>query len=483
MSLHRARHAHAFRLLLAAAFAACLAPLDSFAQAPPRYTVTDLGPFTPAGVNEMGQVTGSAILDSRGYAALWDGAFKTINPPGAVFGRAGSINNHGHVNGTADFCDTVDGNHVNCRARAFVYRGGAFTVLDTLGGRDSWGGDIDDAGVVYGSSSTPGPAPNISGEFQAFVFKGGQYENVGAKMGTRSSHTIASNSVGQIAGIHTANNRAGIFLYDTRDGTFTLFPIGGLSGRLNDLGHIVGGLSGNDDGSGRAFLLAGGVVKDLGTLLPSHRYSRAMSINNAGQIVGISSQSFFTRSDERAFLYEDGLMRDLNALIPAGSGWVLKEATDINGGGQIVGRGTLNGQERGFLLTPTAPPVLLTEPDSSAALALDSVTFERGPFTLASPHNFSQDGRRRVTLLARNVEFGPGESAQQLSVRAEGPAGETHLLPVEHVGRVPGFPSLTQVTVRLTDGLAAGGDFQLSLVLRGTPSNKATIGVVPPAAP
>ncbi|HEX6183659.1 MAG TPA: DUF3466 family protein [Pyrinomonadaceae bacterium] len=472
--MRRARHATPLLLLTAAVFAAAFGAPDAAAQGP-RYTVTDLGPFAPASVNEMGQVAGSAIIDGRAFAAFWDGTFKTINPPGSVSGRTGSINNHGHVIGTATFCDINGDNHVNCRARAFVYHGGStFTVLGTLGGRDSHGRDIDDAGVVYGYSTAPG----INGEFQAFVYKGGQLENIGEKMGTRSSLGNAINSVGQLSGHYSVSNGSGgVFIYDTRDGTFSLFPVTGLDGRLNDLGQVVGGLSGNDDGTGRAFLLAGGVVKNLGTLMPSHGYSRAMSLNNAGQIVGISSASWFTREDERAFLYEGDLMHDLNALIPAGSGWVLKEATDINGSGQIVGHGTLNGQERGFLLTPTAPPVLLAEPDSATALALDSVTFERAPFTLSTAHNFSADGRRRVTLLARNVEFAPGESAQQLSVRAEGAGGQMHLLPVEHVGRVRGFPSLTQITVRLADGMTTGGDFQLSLILRNATSNKVTLSI------
>jgi probable HAF family extracellular repeat protein len=475
--MRHARHSAPLLLLAAAVCAAAVCASDASAQTP-RYTVTDLGPFAPASVNEVGQVTGSAILDNRAYAAFWDGTFKTINPPGAVSGRAGSINNHGHAVGTADFCDTVDGNNVNCRVRAFVYHGGsAFTVLGTLGGRDSHGRDIDDAGVVYGYSTTPG----VNGEWQAFIYKGGQFENIGEKMGTRSSLGNAINSVGQLSGHYSVSNGSGgVFIYDTRDGTFSLFPVTGGDGRLNDHGQVVGGLSGNDDGTGRAFLLAGGVVKNLGTLQPSHGYSRAMSINNAGQIVGISSASWFTREDERAFLYESGAMLDLNAHIPAASGWVLKEATDINGSGQIVGRGTLNGQERGFLLTPTAPPVLLTEPDSAAALALDSVTSERAPLTLSTAHNFSADGRRRVTLLARNVEFAQGESAQQLSVRAEGAGGAAHLLTVEHVGRVPGFPSLTQITVRLADGMTAAGDYQLSLTLRGATSNKATLGIGAP---
>ncbi len=45
-------------------------------------------------------------------------------------------------------------------------------------------------------------------------------------------------------------------------------------------------------------------------------------------------------------------MKDLNKLIPPGSGWVLVEADGVNDSGQIVGMGMHNGQEHAFLLTP-----------------------------------------------------------------------------------------------------------------------------------
>jgi probable HAF family extracellular repeat protein len=45
-------------------------------------------------------------------------------------------------------------------------------------------------------------------------------------------------------------------------------------------------------------------------------------------------------------------MMDLNDLIPGGSGWTLIEAASIDGSGQIVGFGTINGQTHAFLLTP-----------------------------------------------------------------------------------------------------------------------------------
>ena len=53
-----------------------------------------------------------------------------------------------------------------------------------------------------------------------------------------------------------------------------------------------------------------------------------------------------------AFLWSRESMRDLNALIPSGSGWVLSEANGVNDAGQIVGYGTHNGDVRAFLLNP-----------------------------------------------------------------------------------------------------------------------------------
>ncbi|MCA1567939.1 MAG: hypothetical protein LC803_20295 [Acidobacteria bacterium] len=475
MSLCHARRELLTKLLVAVIFAACICVFDAPAQSP-RYTVTDLGAFEPRGVNDVGQVAGRAIINGRGFAVVYDGTLKIINPPESSSSEAYAINNHGQIVGTILICEIVNGECHNAKSRAFIYRLGQFTILGTLGGRDSFGFDIDEAGRAVGNSTTPGPAPNMSGDAQAFFSAGGPLENISAKMGVAGTRVAAVNSVGQITGVFRDTSRSGAFIYDTRDGTFSLFTLAGGPRGLNDHGQIVG-VSSNHDGSGRAFLYAGGVMKDLGTLLPSHTFSGATAINNAGQIVGVSSQSWRSREDEHAFIYEGGRMSDLNALIPANSGWLLKEATDINSRGQIVGRGTLNGQGRGFMLTPSDHVMLLTEPGSGKALALDSVTFERDPFTLSTARNFSADGRRRITLFARNVEFVPNDGTLQLVVRAEGSDGATHQLAIEHVNIVPDLPSLTQITVRLPDGLAAGGEFQLSITSRGATSNKAPLSI------
>ena len=56
----------------------------------------------------------------------------------------------------------------------------------------------------------------------------------------------------------------------------------------------------------------------------------------------------------RAFLWQpaDGVLTDLNTLIPKDSPWYLESATSINNAGEIVGYGTINGSVHAFLATP-----------------------------------------------------------------------------------------------------------------------------------
>jgi probable HAF family extracellular repeat protein len=104
----------------------------------------------------------------------------------------------------------------------------------------------------------------------------------------------------------------------------------------------------------RGVLWRGGAAVDLGTL-PGRANSPAYDVNDAGQVVGFSGGTDGDPASRHAYLWQDGTMRDLNDLIPAGSGWRLHVAVGINGGGQIVGYGTVNGRPAGFLLTPRRP--------------------------------------------------------------------------------------------------------------------------------
>lgn len=64
--------------------------------------------------------------------------------------------------------------------------------------------------------------------------------------------------------------------------------------------------------------------------------SVANAINNRGQVVGTScADPFFDNC--RAFLWQDGVMTDLNTLIPTSSSLSLVIANDITDRGEIVG--------------------------------------------------------------------------------------------------------------------------------------------------
>jgi hypothetical protein len=106
-------------------------------------------------------------------------------------------------------------------------------------------------------------------------------------------------------------------------------------------------------------------------------------------------------------------MYNLHDLIPPGSGWDLKKATDINDAGQIVGFGLAPGGDylRAFLLVPADAPVSVPEAGASnrfglrvSPIPLDPTT--RISYELPGPgpvritvHDVA--GRRVATLLDR----------------------------------------------------------------------------------
>lgn len=119
--------------------------------------------------------------------------------------------------------------------------------------------------------------------------------------------------------------------------------------------------------------------------------------------------------------------------------------------------------------------LLAAEGSGEAAAALDSVTFVRDPFAPHTAHNFGADGRTRVTLFAANLRLLPGETFSAVTALGEDSQQRAFALPVEFVGGVPNFDWLTQVNVRLPEGLSGAGDLRVSLTLRGETSNKLLI--------
>lgn len=248
-----------------------------------------LGESTARAVNDLGQVTGYSTTTIDTHAFRWQNGHMTDLGAIGSTSYAYGINNLGQVVGTT-------GPYIH----AVLWSNGAIRDIGTIGGaaENSAAYSINDAGQVVGQSG-----------IRAFIWDNGVMTALGSLSPGRASQAFKINASVQVVGVADAGTRQHAFLWER--------------------GHMT----------------------DLGTLSAHYADSQAIDINNAGQVVG-ESHGDGGQDDRHAFLYINRVMYDLNALIPAGSGWILESANGINDRGQIVGTGHHNGQFHTFLLTP-----------------------------------------------------------------------------------------------------------------------------------
>ncbi len=142
------------------------------------------------------------------------------------------------------------------------------------------------------------------------------------------------------------------------------------------------------------------------------------------------------------------------------------------GSGGGTGNIKLNWTEANCGVTQPPPTITTEEGATTKAIAFDSVTFLRGPFTVAGPNNFSSDQHTRVILFTSNLGLTIPDPTQ-LTVQAG-----TTLLTVENVGTVTGVGlTASYIVVRLPTGLATG-NLPLTVTLHGVASsNNPTLGI------
>ena len=124
----------------------------------------------------------------------------------------------------------------------------------------------------------------------------------------------------------------------------------------------------------------------------------------------------------------------------------------------------------------TTPPMIYTEEGTNNAVALDSVTFVRGPFRLSDPNNLSIDQRTRIILFTSNLGLTQSDLNDPAVLVVE--ASGTNL-PVENVGAlaIPGL-SGSYIVVRLPNNLPTG-PLDLRIKLRGATSDARTLNISP----
>ncbi len=126
---------------------------------------------------------------------------------------------------------------------------------------------------------------------------------------------------------------------------------------------------------------------------------------------------------------------------------------------------------------PAVGPIVLTEPTTTRAIAVDALTLMRDPFPLASAGYVGSDRRTRIMFFALNLDLYAGESASAVVAEAEDGARRTYMLTVEAVNPVPGFEGVKAITVRLSDDLGDVGDVLVRLSLHGNTGNRVRISI------
>ena len=388
-----------------------------------HYTVTDLGTLEggtfsqPFSINRYGLVSGSSNLpDGNQHATLWLEKLKVdIGAPGLggpnsiAFGDNERFQSAGEAETSTpdpngeDFCGF--GTHLTCLP--FLWQAGEMIQLSTLGGNNGVATAINNRGEVAGfaENSTPDPgcpAPQVL-RFKPVVWEKGVIHKLPTFGGDPDGVAFMINDNGQAVG---ASGNCATFnpidLYNLvpvhallwEKGKATdLGNLGGKTGQaggnialdINNLGQVVGNSDLPGDTTFHAFLWTRKTgMQDLGTL-SGDVASLSISINDAGTVVGASLDA---KSNPRAFLWEEGVMTDLNTLIAGDSPLYLLTGCSINSRGEITGLGlTSTGETHTYLATPTQG-VATSESTSQGVI---------------SPRVLSDDARK---LLQQQLRFG-----------------------------------------------------------------------------
>ena len=315
-------------------------PIASCSQS--TYTIVDIGILGQGcsgnSISNNGKVTGTyALTGSMSRPFRYENGIMTPLPTlGGLYSYGQGINNNGSVVGTTTTSD-------NLNQYAAIWTESVFSYFTGLGISSANG--INENGWITGTFS-----PKNSGYNHVFVYDGTTIRDL-RTLGGSSGTGSGINMNGQVAGwSNTVGNLTHAFRYTGG----TMVDLGTLPGGTVSLGFAinasgwVAGYSTVSVGPHHAVVWYGNTPVDLGSL--NGNDTVATSINASGQIVGYSYNQ--TSGVQAGFIYTNGLLTDLNTLIPANSGWTNVTAGGINDSGWITGGGTFNGQQHACILMP-----------------------------------------------------------------------------------------------------------------------------------
>jgi len=297
-----------------------------------RYTLVEL-PFLPEVISQSGLVAGTNEVSRPVVWQARSGVRELAVPKGFHSGEPVAITASGKI--------IVDAFDVQHRKRgAFVYSGQS---ISALAGEQTFAHGASPAELVLGEW-----VPLSEARAQAVYWS----NNV--------PHTIELCCGGTLKGA----NRSGVMIGEAYDeqGRYRAFAWDKTRhvARIITPDRYSAAIAINDAGDiliqeqREVYLEQGGRLRKL-DLAPGG-INTARSMNNCGFVVG----GYGPDSDHyRGFLWSPAAgFQDLNSLVAQGSQWTLQDALAINDRGEIVGKATHNRDEAGFLLSPRldSPP-------------------------------------------------------------------------------------------------------------------------------
>ena len=353
------------------------------------YKITDLG--VNKSTDNFNMVMG---LNNQGWAENMDGV---LNPPitststTIASGRAviningvnidlrtlggknswtnyGGINDRGEAVGLSetsvpdpdgeDFC--AFGTKLTCRG--FLWRDGHMMALPTLGGNNGQASAINNRGQIVGISETTAPDSGCPSSkpgkiISPVLWEKGEVRPLPTVDGDPDGFVQGINDQGQAVGSSGTCTNIATHAVLWENGTAFQLKDVGRDGNdayaMNDHGQIVGYVTSPDGTTILAAIWQNGGVTTIPTL-PEDSAAFATGINNRGQVVG---STFNSMGWSHGFISQDGVMTDLNTLIPGDSNLFIIAASNINERGQISGMATvMSGPDEGkihaILLTP-----------------------------------------------------------------------------------------------------------------------------------
>jgi carboxypeptidase family protein/pectate lyase-like protein len=228
------------------------------------------------------------------------------------------------------------------------------------------------------------------------------------------------------------------------------------------------------------FTPQGRTIEDLGGdrvanfTLVTHNIGGRVTSTNGSALVGITvilsggRSATVTTNELGDYAFTD---------LPAGDNYTVTPSLVFSSFTPLSRTYTQLGADRNDSFLGLLVPHLMTEEGTDRAVALGSVTFLTGPFPLNSILNFSTDSRTRIVLFGQNLEFTTAAGSSVITAQAEDAQGIIYPLAIEFAGEVPGFSSITQIVVRLSEELPQGVDVWVSINREGISSKKAKISI------